>query len=239
MTPDPVEAAHRWAEQLPPEFAHRLAAALRDGEGALQFLGRSAVLPESAAAVRQARELSAGGSGPFAGGALEALLDQQAQQAVVTPVWTGPEAANGGGRLTIAVLADLIGEAEQEILLVSFATQPSEEIRAALAAAADRGVRIAILLERTDDNPQFNGRSDPFPGIPATRLAWPSARRPPGASMHAKVLVVDRETALVGSANLTGYGLERNLECGLLVRGGPVPATLADHLLMMDGLEEL
>ena len=27
--------------------------------------------------------------------------------------------------------------------------------------------------------------------------------------MHAKVLVVDRETALVGSANLTGHALER------------------------------
>ncbi|WP_425454039.1 phospholipase D-like domain-containing protein [Nocardioides immobilis] len=38
--------------------------------------------------------------------------------------------------------------------------------------------------------------------------------------MHAKVLVVDRRTALVGSANLTGHALERNLECGLLVRGG-------------------
>lgn len=44
--------------------------------------------------------------------------------------------------------------------------------------------------------------------------------------MHAKVQVVDRRTALVGSANLTGYGLERNLECGLLVTGGAVPQAL-------------
>jgi phosphatidylserine/phosphatidylglycerophosphate/cardiolipin synthase-like enzyme len=57
--------------------------------------------------------------------------------------------------------------------------------------------------------------------------------------MHAKVLVVDRSVALVGSANLTGYGLERNLECGLLIRGGPVPAALAEHLLHVDDLQTL
>lgn len=57
--------------------------------------------------------------------------------------------------------------------------------------------------------------------------------------MHAKVLVVDRRVALVGSANLTGYGLERNLECGLLVRGGLVPAALAEHLLHLRDLQAL
>jgi phosphatidylserine/phosphatidylglycerophosphate/cardiolipin synthase-like enzyme len=55
--------------------------------------------------------------------------------------------------------------------------------------------------------------------------------------MHAKVLVVDRKTALVGSANLTGYGLERNLEAGMLIRGGPVPALLAEHLFTARGIE--
>lgn len=54
--------------------------------------------------------------------------------------------------------------------------------------------------------------------------------------MHAKILVVDRKSALVGSANLTGYGVERNLECSLLVRGGHLPAALAKHVLNADGL---
>ncbi len=57
--------------------------------------------------------------------------------------------------------------------------------------------------------------------------------------MHAKVLIVDRRTALVGSANLTGPALERNLECGLLVSGGPVPTLLADHLFAAHGLTEV
>jgi phosphatidylserine/phosphatidylglycerophosphate/cardiolipin synthase-like enzyme len=48
--------------------------------------------------------------------------------------------------------------------------------------------------------------------------------------------VVDRESALVGSANLTGYVLERNLEWGLLIRGGRLPAAVAEQVLNADGL---
>jgi len=57
--------------------------------------------------------------------------------------------------------------------------------------------------------------------------------------MHAKVLVIDDRLALVGSANLTGAGLERNLECGVLVRGGPLPRAMRDHLLNLAGVAPL
>jgi phosphatidylserine/phosphatidylglycerophosphate/cardiolipin synthase-like enzyme len=117
-------------------------------------------------------------------------------------------------------------------------TMPSASIRQALHAAVQRGVDLTLLLERNADNPGFGGSDDPFPRIAARRLAWPANARAAGASMHAKVLVVDRKTALVGSANLTGHALERNLECGLLVRGGPVPALLAGHLLGAQGLRD-
>jgi cardiolipin synthase len=136
------------------------------------------------------------------------------------------------------VLADLIDEAQQEILLVSYATVPSNDVPSALDAAAGRGVEITMLFERNIDNPEFHGLAEPIPHVAARRLCWPAAVRPPGASMHAKLLVVDGRTALVGSANLTGYGLERNLECGLLVRGGPVPRLLAEHVLSAQGLQE-
>jgi len=48
--------------------------------------------------------------------------------------------------------------------------------------------------------------------------------------MHAKLVVADRELAFVTSANLTGNGMEENLECRLLVRGGPIPGRLVDHV---------
>jgi cardiolipin synthase len=238
VTLDPAEIARSWSQQLPREFARQLVAALRDGEGALQVLRAGAVLPESAAAVQTAVALTRQGHGQYAAGVLAGRLDSLDEQPRVTPVWTGPESTGGHGRLTLAVIADLIAEAQREILLVSYATMPGASIRQALLAAQQRGVALTLLLERNADNPGFGGSDDPFPGIVARRLVWPASTRPPGASMHAKVLVVDRETALVGSANLTGHALERNLECGLLVRGGPVPALLAGHLLGAQGLRD-
>jgi phosphatidylserine/phosphatidylglycerophosphate/cardiolipin synthase-like enzyme len=238
VSPEPVASARRWAKHLPREFARRLADALRAGPDAVRALQVEAVLPESAAAVRAALELAEMGEGPFTAGLLTSRLDIADEQPHLTPVWTGPQSEALHKRLTLAVLADLIDEAQHEILLVSYATVPSNDVRSALDAAASRGVEITMLLERNIDNPQFNGLAEPFPHVAARRLCWPSAVRPSGASMHAKLLIVDRGTALVGSANLTGFGLERNLECGLLVRGGPVPRLLAEHVLSAQGLEE-
>lgn len=239
MTIDAAQTGRRWALELPREFARQLAAALRQGPEALQALRTHAVLPGSAAAVRTALELTSQSDGPYAAGVLIGQLDAMESHPQLAAVWTGPESDRGQGRLTLAVVADLIDEARQEILLASYATIPGESIRRALQAARDRGVQITLLLERPADNPNFNAHGEPFPGLVARRLSWPAIARPTGASMHAKVLLVDRCTALVGSANLTGHALERNLECGLLVRGGPVPALLAEHFLTARGLEDI
>jgi len=51
-----------------------------------------------------------------------------------------------------------------------------------------------------------------------------------GASLHAKLLVIDYTSALVGSANITGAALGKNLECGLLVRGGGTARSLCQHV---------
>ena len=42
--------------------------------------------------------------------------------------------------------------------------------------------------------------------------------------MHAKAAIADKRAALATSANLTGHALDLNMELGLIVRGGPVPA---------------
>lgn len=238
MTLDPVAIATRWAQQLPREFARDLATALRAGTSALHVLQGKAALPESSTAVRIGLALVNQGDGAFAAGVLTGQLDAAVAQPQVTPVWTGPESNAGYGRLTLAVVADLIAEAQHQVLLVSYATMPVEGIRQALDDAVGRGVTVTLMLERQQDNPKFHGHGEPFPGLRGRRLTWPASARSPGAAMHAKVLVVDRRTALVGSANLTGYALERNLECGLLIRGGPVPELLVDHLQSAEGLQE-
>jgi cardiolipin synthase A/B len=77
-----------------------------------------------------------------------------------------------------------------------------------------------------------------------TFWVWPANKRPllttGRAALHAKAAIADDHTALVTSANLTGHGINENMELGLLVRGGPVPRRLAAHFgqLMTDRVLE-
>jgi phosphatidylserine/phosphatidylglycerophosphate/cardiolipin synthase-like enzyme len=48
--------------------------------------------------------------------------------------------------------------------------------------------------------------------------------------MHAKLAVADRRVLLVTSANLTQSGVGKNIEAGLLVRGGTAPIRAAEHV---------
>ncbi len=60
---------------------------------------------------------------------------------------------------------------------------------------------------------------------------WPQDKRPVvengRAALHAKCAIADDHTALVTSANLTGFAIKENMELGILIRGGPVPGRLA------------
>lgn len=108
---------------------------------------------------------------------IRAFRDSYATRPEVTPVWTGPTSSVPGERLTLAVVAGLIDEAESEIVLVSYATLPSVEVRDALRRAVARQVNITTLLERSVDNPSYSGSSNPLGNLPHAALAWP----PPNA----------------------------------------------------------
>ena len=166
---------------------------------------------------------------PLAAGALLGALEPDPDLTTVTPVWTGPVTA-AATRLTSAVVVDLIGQASEHVLLVGYAVHNEPTVTEALHAARARGVTVTLVLERHADNPQFNGNAHPFAGLDATRLCWPADIRPPGASLHAKLLVIDDDSALIGSANITGAALGKNLECGLLVRGGDTARSLRQHV---------
>jgi cardiolipin synthase A/B len=159
-------------------------------------------------------------------------IDRQRHAERIDVVWTGPSSTVHTSRATEAVVADLVDTARSSLLLVSYAVYPYPRLERALRAAAGRGVEIVLLLERTADNRGLRSRSttQPFPGLPALRWHWPANHRSRGASLHAKLIVVDDHTVLVGSANLTGRAIHDNLECGLLIRGGSTPRHIRAHL---------
>ena len=155
-------------------------------------------------------------------------------------VWSGPDAGVTAMHSLEQALRDLILGAERELWLVSFAAFRIPHLLAALREAAARSVALHFLLETSDDSAgalTVNARA----AFPADLLAAahlyvrPLENRPRNAAgrpakLHAKFAVADRRTALLSSANLTADALERNMEAGILARGGPLPARLAEHL---------
>ncbi len=175
---------------------------------------------------------------PLVAGALLGALEPDPSSTSVTPVWTGPVTV-AAARLTSAVVVDLIGQATEHVLLVGYAVHSEPTVTAALNAARARGATVTLVLERRADNPQFNGAAQPFPDLDATRLCWPLGIRPPGASLHAKLLVIDDDSALIGSANITGAALGKNLDCGLLVQGGDTARNLRQHIASLVAEKQL
>lgn len=151
-------------------------------------------------------------------------------------VWTGPGTSSVSVRRSAAVLLELIRSARTEIGVVSFASFRVADALLAFQLAAERGVTVQFILESEEDS---NGRLSqhglsPFAGLrshPRVEFyRWPFEKRPPHALLHAKAVVVDREQALVTSANLTENAISSNIEIGVLIRGGDVPRRISEHI---------
>jgi phosphatidylserine/phosphatidylglycerophosphate/cardiolipin synthase-like enzyme len=181
-----------------------------------------------------------------AAGALDAARAEQS----IEVVWTGPQTTAVPVRLTRAVLIDVARAARHSLIVVSFAAYKVDVVLKELAAAADRGVVIRLILETGE----ASGGTLTFDAAQAfvslrervSFYIWPVDKRPAlekgRALLHAKAAIADDHTALVTSANLTGHGIAKNMELGLLVKGGPIPRRLSQHfreLMAADVLTEV
>jgi phosphatidylserine/phosphatidylglycerophosphate/cardiolipin synthase-like enzyme len=169
---------------------------------------------------------------------------QRADEVTVQTVWSGPASHGVPVRATAAVLADVIEEARAELLLMTYSARPQEPVIAALRAAVARGVTVRVVVETLQGAGSALNGAEPylaFTGVPGIELwHWPSSKRAEsGAKMHAKLAVADRRALFVTSANLTQSGVNKNIEAGLLVRGGAAPTRAAEHVDALRACGEL
>jgi phosphatidylserine/phosphatidylglycerophosphate/cardiolipin synthase-like enzyme len=150
-------------------------------------------------------------------------------------VWTGPSSKLIATRKTEQALLHVIDAAESRLFITSFVAYDVASIMSALRKAIDRGVEVSMLLESSDKH----GGGVSMDTIGKMREALPAARiyfwRDKGESyaavkVHAKVAVCDEGICFISSANLTGHAMEKNMEAGVLIRGGPLPMRLQNHL---------
>jgi len=160
-------------------------------------------------------------------------------------VWTGPKVEGSFLRATREVVRELLRGAQVELLVVGYWISARddgegiiEEVIASLADAVTRGVLVSVVVDervRPDgrDNRRILVSAWPIGVALPKILTW---RLPPGdqhLKLHAKVLVADRRDALVTSANLTSYAMDRNMEMGVRIVGHPA-IDIARHFDLLE-----
>jgi putative cardiolipin synthase len=175
------------------------------------------------------------------------LREQRTRLAKAHPapelILTGPEAEGIPTRDTRAVVRELFETARRSILIVGYTFHRSgpifEPLAGRMAGNSELKVRIVVNV-----HPQRGRAAADVVGEFAAeffRTSWPFHPRPQVyyapdpledptsglASVHAKLIVVDRRWVYLGSANFTHSAFRRNLEAGLRVRD----RRLADGLL--------
>lgn len=167
-------------------------------------------------------------------GAAAAYKHVRAEQEVEL-VWTGPSSKLVATRKTERALLQVIDAAEHRLFMTSFVAYDVASIMAALMRASERGVAVSMLLEASDKHggsvsiDAIGKMSKSLPG--AHVYSWSERDGEfAGGKVHAKVAVADEQFCFVSSANLTGHAMEKNMEAGVLIRGGTLPRDLHRHL---------
>jgi phosphatidylserine/phosphatidylglycerophosphate/cardiolipin synthase-like enzyme len=154
----------------------------------------------------------------------------------VETVWSGPSSHSVPVRATAQALIQVVTEATSELLLMTYSAKRHDPLREALASAIARRVQVTVVVETLQGAGSALAGAEPaaaFAGIGGLQLwHWPVERRAESSSkLHAKLAVADRRVLLVSSANLTQSGVEKNIEAGVLIRGGSAPARAAEHIV--------
>lgn len=152
-------------------------------------------------------------------------------------IWTGPDVSNLPFRRTEQALLELVESAKKSMLIVAFAAYKIPELVEAINAAAGAGVNVVCVFESHD----ASGGKVSFSPVKQLGLApsirnyvWPMAKRPKDSvgrygSLHAKCAVIDSNLLFLSSANLTEFAFNLNMELGVLIKGGSLPAAVETH----------
>ena len=112
-----------------------------------------------------------------------------------------------------ALIAE-VNAARSEVLVMAYSFS-CPDIAAALAAAAGRGVRVVVLLDRSNEAETYSELGD----LERHRLeVWIDGCH---AIAHNKVIVIDGRTVVTGSFNFTRQAEHENAENLLVLRDHP------------------
>jgi len=171
---------------------------------------------------------------------LEVALAAKHSAPTAELVWTGPVTAAVPRRGTEQVLFDMIECTSRRLTIMSFGVFKVPRLIKALEEALARGVQLRVVLgdRESQGNLEIDHQRHELGSVVTARallLYWSPQRRIRNENghaglMHAKAAVADSCIAFLTSANLTEAAFERNMELGVLIRGGNLPSSI-DRLI--------
>ena len=153
----------------------------------------------------------------------------------LTILATGSDLIRDEVRGTEPATRELIMGTREEIHVLAYTVSTEGmHIINLLETGLRRGLRICLVVNKMHEKDRTV--VDALLGLNRkySRLVLGDFHDPGGRDLHAKVLVADREAAIIGSANMSWRGMSGNYEIGVLIRDKSC-WKLAD---MIDGLAE-
>lgn len=153
--------------------------------------------------------------------------DVQAAQAIFNADWNRTSAQFDDPNLVVSPLnarndfTALINNAHKTLLIEAEEMQDNG-IEQALVHAAQRGVRVQVILPSPGNSSSDSNSS----GISVIKQGGVMVKEDVRLYMHAKIIVVDGYMAFVGSENISTASLDRNRELGIIVSDPAVLNTL-------------
>jgi len=147
----------------------------------------------------------------------------------LTVVVTGLAWMGHGIRSIDSTIEEILTEASDEIQVAAYMiTEGGKDFIRILSDCLNRGVRATLILNRFREQPKETQTA-----IAQLVRQFPHFRlfefdpKDNMEDLHAKLIVVDRSIALVGSSNLSWKGLILNHELAVLIKG-PAAAKVGD-----------
>jgi cardiolipin synthase len=120
-----------------------------------------------------------------------------------------------------------LGQARHSVLLANPYFAPGAKFRHALAAAAERGVQVTLLIGVGEIWLQDAVAHSFYPKLLASGVKVVEYRK---TQLHAKVAVIDDDWATVGSSNVDGLSLFLNQEANVVIKDAAFANSLRQHI---------
>lgn len=134
-------------------------------------------------------------------------------------VITSPNSFRVKARKTKDVIYSLVSKAEKSIVITGYAISDYfSELLDVIINKSQQGVYVTLYVNDLEKQKSVLERLLSYQSRFLRIYEYQKDKDDKMAALHAKILVVDKEMALISSANLSYHGMQGNIEMGLLIK---------------------